>query len=162
MKIKTLALATIMTLAVTSAFASSKVSTVRQDSSMQNGMMMASMDDQDYSGWKATYKKLVSTPVGASSSIKKAMMMEGMEFRDAYDAKVYAYMLRMAAPEHQEPARPFDFNMAPVGFDTKWERVEKELNTYRRELIREDEARGKSNMMMMGKPMMAPPAPNGQ
>lgn len=158
MKIKTFALAAFMTLAVTSAFAQPATTTPAETPSWrQNGMMAPSMDDQDYSAWKPVFKMLYNTPVGASSSIKKAMMMmEGMEFKDEYDARVYAYMIRLAMPEHRRPLREFDTNVSRVSFDTTFMRVQLQLNAYRRELIAEDEARGKSNMMMMGKPMMAP------
>lgn len=143
MKMKTFALATFMTLAVTSAFA--HTATTKQDG------MMPSMDDQDYSGWKATFKKIKATPAGATSTEKMVMMQP--EFKDEYDAKVYAYMVKMASEAHSTPSRPFDCAEPILSFDFYYKGVERMLNTYRRELIREDEARGAANMKMMGKPM---------
>lgn len=137
MKIKNIALSALLSLAVTSAFA--------QDS------MMPSMEDQDYSGWKDTYRKLVSTPAGATSSMK---MMSGMDmqFNDEYDYKVFKKLKMMASAESREPYRPFDMAQPIVSFDTKWTVIERKLNTYRRELIRENEARRMELNQMMGKP----------
>ena len=143
MTIKTLAITALMTLAVTSSFASKMPA--------KQMAMAPSMDDQDYSGWKAGYKKMKMTPAGASSSMKMMDMMP--EFKDEYDAKVYKFLMRMAAPEHRTPARPFDWAEPMISYDVYWMGVEKKLNTYRRELIREDEARGMAVAKMMGRPM---------
>lgn len=126
MKIKLLALSALMTLAVTSAFA-------------QNGMMSPSMDDQDYSDWRQTYYRLAATPAGAVSSQKA--IMESVTFRDELDSMVFKKLAKMAMAEHRTPARPFDSPWPITSQNRDWERVSMKLNAYRRELIRENEAR---------------------
>ena len=81
------------------------------------------------------------------------------EFKDEYDAKVYKFMAKMASEEHSCPKRPFDWAEPIMSFDSYWMGVEMKLNTYRRELIREDEARGMAVAKMMGRPM--PPMSSG-
>ena len=129
MKIKILALSALMTLAVTSAVAQTAT----------GGMMSPSMDDQDYSDWKSTYMRLKTTPAGATSSMK--MLTMEPQFRDEYDAKVFKYLVKMASAEHSRPYRQFDMPHPIMSADAKWMHVEMKLNAYRRELIRENEAR---------------------
>lgn len=134
MKIKTLALSFLMTLAVTSAFAQT---------------MSPSTDDQDYSDWKGTWMKLKTTPAGATSTINKLTMEP--QFKDWLDAKVFKHMVQMTMAEHRQPSRQFDTAQPIMSADAKWMHVEMKLNTYRRELIREYEARGMERDRMMGK-----------
>ncbi len=138
MKIKILALSALMTLAVTSVFAQTNTTTTTTGGSMQ-GMMMPSMDDQDYGDWKATWMKLKTTPAGATSSMK--MLAMEPQFRDEYDAKVFKHLVKMTMAEHQCPHRQYDMAQPIMSPDAKWMHVEMKLNAYRRELIRETEAR---------------------
>lgn len=136
MKIKILALSALMTLAVTSVFA--QTNTTATGGSMQ-GMMMPSMEDQDYSDWKSTWMKLKTTPAGATSSMK--MLAMEPQFRDEYDAKVFKHLVKMTMAEHQRPYRQYDMAYPIMSSDAKWMHVEMKLNAYRRELISENEAR---------------------
>ncbi len=154
---KTLNLMAVMAFAATTVFAQTTTADKPASSgSMQSGSMMSpDVENQDYSAWKDYFRKRRYAPIAPA----KGMMMDMPEFKDVYDEKTFKYLMRITSEENQIPRRPFDAPVPIASYDRYFKLLETKANTYRRELIRENEASMKMMGSMsgsMGKPMEKP------
>lgn len=143
-------------LSLLAAFALAGVATAKPQDGMDMNKMPAramgdpmSMEDQDYSAWKDYFFGLER---GNQFSMFSSSMMVP-KFEGPYDEKVFMYLRRAFVSNESIPARPFDgvlVTRVMDNEDVRWRMYNKLANTYRRELIRENQMRMDMRAMNSG------------